>query len=206
VGTALVRDLEVYDTNGTATTVSLTFTKTAAGWDVGDGTTTAGSLTFVNGAITAGSALTVDGVDLDLTAVTGFAELTTVAVMSQDGAEAGTLESYSIAPDGTITGAFSNGATQPIARICLATFANPSGLEKVGGSTYRSSTSSGAASYSGPGSDGVGSLAAGYLEMSNVDLSQEFTNLIVAQRGFQANARIITTSDEVLEELTNLKR
>ena len=80
------------------------------------------------------------------------------------------------------------------------------GLEKAGSSQYRAGANSGAAVVGVAGSDGLGDLVSGALEMSNVDLSQEFTNLIVAQRGFQANARIITTSDEVLQELTNLKR
>jgi flagellar hook protein FlgE len=150
--------------------------------------------------------LTLGDIDLDLSAVKGFGSLATLAISAQDGRAAGTLESYSIAPDGTVTGTFSNGAIQPIAQVALASFANVAGLEKVGGSTFRASTSSGAAAYGAPGSEGVGALAAGYLEMSNVDLSQEFTNLIVAQRGFQANARMITSSDQVLEELTNLKR
>jgi flagellar hook protein FlgE len=88
----------------------------------------------------------------------------------------------------------------------LASFANPAGLEKAGGSSYRATFNSGDVQVGAPGADGLGSLSSGALEMSNVDLSQEFTNLIVAQRGFQANARIITTSDEVLQELTNLKR
>ena len=83
---------------------------------------------------------------------------------------------------------------------------NPGGLEKAGSSGYKSTFNSGNATIGTPGSGSLGSLQAGALEMSNVDLSQEFTNLIVAQRGFQANARIITTSDEVLQELTQLKR
>ena len=89
---------------------------------------------------------------------------------------------------------------------CSATFVNPSGLEKAGSSSYRASVNSGDPALGTAGSDGFGTLSGGALEMSNVDLSAEFTNLIVAQRGFQANARIITTSDEVLQELTNLKR
>jgi flagellar hook protein FlgE len=205
-GTALVRDLTVYDATGNASTVPITFTRSAAGWDVTSGATAIGSLTFANGELTSGGALTLGDIDLDLSAVKGFGSLATLAISAQDGRAAGTLESYSIAPDGTVTGTFSNGAIQPIAQVALASFANVAGLEKVGGSTFRASTSSGAAAYGAPGSEGVGALAAGYLEMSNVDLSQEFTNLIVAQRGFQANARMITSSDQVLEELTNLKR
>ena len=143
---------------------------------------------------------------VDLGAVTGYAELSTVAVSEQDGSAAGTLKSYSITGDGSIVGTFSNGATQTLGKIAMATFANPEGLEKAGGTAYRASVNSGAARMGEPGQAGFGSLVSGALEMSNVDLSQEFTNLIVAQRGFQANARIITTSDEVLQELTQLKR
>ncbi len=146
------------------------------------------------------------GIAIDLSTTTGFADLDTIAASKQDGREPGTLQSFSLSKDGTLVGSFSNGATEAIARIALATFTNPGGLEKAGGSTYRTSINSGGATLGAAGSGGIGSLMGGALEMSNVDLSQEFTNLIVAQRGFQANARIITTSDEVLQELTNLKR
>ena len=146
------------------------------------------------------------GITVDLSALTGYAGVTTVAINSQDGRTAGTLESYTLSKDGTLIGSFSNGAKESIARIALANFVNPGGLEKAGSSGYRATINSGTAEFGTPGSGGLGSLAGGALEMSNVDLSQEFTNLIVAQRGFQANARVITTSDEVLQELTNLKR
>jgi flagellar hook protein FlgE len=155
---------------------------------------------------TGGAGFAVGGIAIDLTALTGYAGVTTVAINSQDGRTAGTLESYTLSKDGTLIGSFSNGAKESIARIALANFVNPGGLEKAGSSGYRATINSGTAEYGTPGSAGLGSLAGGALEMSNVDLSQEFTNLIVAQRGFQANARIITTSDEVLQELTNLKR
>ena len=88
----------------------------------------------------------------------------------------------------------------------MATFKNTNGLEKVGNSAFRSTVNSGYAQVGQPGSAGMGSVVTGALEMSNVDLSQEFTNLIIAQRGFQANSRVITTSDEMLQELVNLKR
>jgi flagellar hook protein FlgE len=141
-----------------------------------------------------------------LTGLTGFAGLTTASITGQNGRTAGTLESFTLAKDGTLIGSFSNGAKESIARIALANFVNPGGLEKAGSSSYRVTINSGAAEFGTPGAAGLGSLSGGTLEMSNVDLSQEFTNLIVAQRGFQANARVITTSDEVLQELTNLKR
>jgi flagellar hook protein FlgE len=207
-GDTLVRDVTVYDAQGTPSTLSLTFTRTAAGWDVTEPVSGAtGSMTFTDGAQTApGLTLTAGAVTIDLRAVTGFATLSTVAVTEQNGAAAGTLKSYSITGDGSIVGTFSNGATQTLAKIAMATFANPEGLEKAGGSAYRASVNSGAPRLGSAGQAGFGSLVSGSLEMSNVDLSQEFTNLIVAQRGFQANARIITTSDEVLQELTQLKR
>jgi flagellar hook protein FlgE len=116
------------------------------------------------------------------------------------------LESYSIGPNGVVTGTFSDGETQAIARIALANFNNPGGLDKVGGSMLRPSMNSGEARVGNASADGRGTLAVGVLEMSNVDLAQEFTNMIVSQRGFQANSRVITTSDELLQELVNLKR
>ncbi|WP_372698470.1 flagellar hook-basal body complex protein [Arthrobacter sp. JSM 101049] len=116
------------------------------------------------------------------------------------------LESYTLGSDGTLTGNFSDGRQETIARIALGTVANPAGLQKAGGSGYTATANSGAVDIVSSGEQGTGAIIGGALEMSNVDLSQEFTNLIVAQRGFQANARIITTSDEVLQELANLKR
>jgi flagellar hook protein FlgE len=216
VGTVVVRDIEVFDATGAARSLSLTLTKTAAGWDVAGadpdnpagpltGTT---ALTFANGVQTSAGTMTVGagGIAIDLSAVTGSASLTTMSVTAKDGRDPGTLESYTLTPDGTLIGSFSNGASQALARVVLATFTNPGGLEKAGGSSYRATFNSGEAEIGAPGDAGYGSITSGALEMSNVDLSQEFTNLIVAQRGFQANARIITTSDEVLQELTNLKR
>ncbi|MDJ0325275.1 flagellar hook protein FlgE [Cryobacterium sp. PH31-AA6] len=210
LGSTLLRDVKIYDASGTARTLSLTFTNTGAGtWDVAgdDGSVTnTGSLTFTNGELTSGGTLLVGGITVDMNNLQGFAGLTTATVNSQNGAEAGTLSSFTLGKDGTLVGLFSNGGQASIGRIALATFANPGGLEKAGSSEYRATFNSGNAALGAPGSGGLGSLTGGALEMSNVDLSQEFTNLIVAQRGFQANARIITTSDEVLQELTNLKR
>ncbi|MCL9664522.1 flagellar hook protein FlgE [Curtobacterium albidum] len=211
VNETLNRDATVYDQYGTKHTLSLAYLRTDAGWTVrasdGQGTSAAGTITFgADGKITSGQTLQVGGITVDMTQLSGFAALNTASISSQNGHEAGSLQGYSISKDGTVVGSFSNGSSLAIGRIALATFANPAGLEKTGASGYRATANSGTASVGVPGSAGVGSLASGTLEMSNVDLSQEFTNLIVAQRGFQANARIITTSDEVLQELTNLKR
>ena len=210
VGTALMRDVQAYDGTGTARAVTLTYTRTAAGWDVAgvdpNGSTGTGSLTFASGVLTSGGSLAVGGITVDMTKLTGYAGLTSVSIANQNGRSAGALQSYTLSKDGTLVGSFSNGASQAIGRVVLATFVNPGGLEKAGSSSYRTTFNSGAAQVGAPGTGSIGSIMSGALEMSNVDLSQEFTNLIVAQRGFQANARIITTSDEVLQELTNLKR
>ncbi len=120
-----------------------------------------------------------------------------------------TLQSYSIGQDGIITGVYSDGVnsvTQQMYKIAIATFPNQGGLIAQGNNYYVESTNSGPASIGAPGSDGRGMIVPNYLEMSNVDLSQEFTDMIVTQRGFQANARIITVSDTLLQELIDLKR
>jgi flagellar hook protein FlgE len=205
-GTEVVRDVTVYDAEGTPDTLSLTFTRTAGGWTVATDGGATEDLEFTDGRLTAGGTLNAGPITIDLTALTGFAELSTVTVSGQNGRPAGTLQSYALSEDGSLVGTFSNGQTEVLARVALATFVNPTGLEKAGSSQYRPTVNSGQPAIGEAGVDGMGSLISGALEMSNVDLSQEFTNLIVAQRGFQANARIITTSDEVLQELTNLKR
>ncbi|MCX7522387.1 flagellar hook protein FlgE [Microbacterium sp. STN6] len=210
-GTALTRDIKIYDASGNASNLTLTFTKDAApaqSWTVTDeaGATVA-SLPFASGALTTPPGpINIGGVDVNMDSLTGYAGITSVSIADQDGRAAGTLDTFTLSKDGTLIGTFSNGDTEPIGRIALANFINPGGLEKAGSSEYRATVNSGTAALGSAGSDGLGQLTAGSLEMSNVDLSQEFTNLIVAQRGFQANARIITTSDEVLQELTSLKR
>lgn len=116
-------------------------------------------------------------------------------------------DSCSIGEDGTVRYTDANGNLQTAGHIGLVKFANPDGLEKAGGTLFRQTPNSGTPSaLSQPGSAGTGSLNVGALEMSNVDLSEEMTEMIVAERGFQANTRIITTSDQILQELVNLKR
>jgi flagellar hook protein FlgE len=209
-GTVLDRQVNVFDSTGNMTPLDLKFTRTAAGWNLtgrdAAGNTGTTSMAFAAGQMTSGGTMAVGRITVDLTRMTGFTGMTSAVIDSQDGHAAGTLESFSISKDGTVIGSFSNGAKQPVAQVAMAKFTNPAGLEKAGNSEYRITANSGGAVFGTAGNGGFGSIAAGSLEMSNVDLSQEFTNLIVAQRGFQANARIITTSDEVLNELTNLKR
>ncbi len=138
--------------------------------------------------------------------VTQFASETTTKPIYQNGYAMGVLESYSIAQDGTVTGSYSNGKNIPMYRIALATFANEQGLEKIGNTMFKETTNSGVANIDPAEVNGKGTIMAQYLEMSNVDLTEEFTHLIIAQRGFQANTRVITTSDQILEEVVNLKR
>ncbi|GMA88910.1 hypothetical protein GCM10025868_41600 [Angustibacter aerolatus] len=146
------------------------------------------------------------GVDVDLSQVTGYAGLSTVGIDSQDGSSAGTLQGFSIGGDGVLTGTFSNGLSRALGQIAMATFSNPAGLVREGDSGYSASTNSGLAQIGTPDSGSRGTLAGGMLEMSNVDLGQEFTNLIISQRGFQANSRIISAGDEILQDLINIKR
>ena len=148
---------------------------------------------------------------LDVSDLTGTSAGTpeassTAKIATGDGFPAAALTSWEVAADGSVTGSFSNGQTRSLGQVALATFNNQAGLEKAGGSRYAATVNSGNAVVGVAGSDGRGTLVTGALEMSNVDLAQEFTNLIVSQRGFQANSRIITSSDEMLQELVNLKR
>lgn len=138
--------------------------------------------------------------------LTGFAAPFTASAIFQDGYGMGILENIAIDPTGTITGLFSNGLSRTLAQIILADFNNKGGLRKSGHSLYTTSANSGSAIHGIAGETVAGSISSGALESSNVDIAQEFTNMITAQRGFQANARIITTSDSMLDELVNLKR
>jgi flagellar hook protein FlgE len=116
------------------------------------------------------------------------------------------MTSYSISSDGKLRATFSDNVQRDMAQLALADFNNPAGLEKVGETSFRESANSGLAQLGVSGEARRGNLIGGSVEMSNVDLAAEFTNLILAQRGFQASSRVITTSDQVLEDLVNIKR
>lgn len=210
----------VYDGAGVSHDLTITLTDDGSGGfavDVLENgssvASTAGALSFnADGSYDTGStaaqATLADGtvIDIDLSGITAYGGSKTLAVTSSNGYAAGSLQQFQISPDGTVIGIFSNGQKLNMAQIALANFNNPGGLEKMGNSTFRSSTNSGLAQIGAPGGGGRGTLIGGSLEMSNVDLAAEFTNLIIAQRGFQANSRVITTSDELLQELVNIKR
>jgi flagellar hook protein FlgE len=143
---------------------------------------------------------------VDFTDLTQFASDSNAALTKSDGYAQGFLDTYSIGQTGEINAVFTNGQNKVIGRIALAVFKNPAGLEKTSENMYQLTPNSGDAIVGVPGDGSMGSLNPGTLEMSNVDISSEFTEMITTQRGFQANSRIITTSDEMLQELVNLKR
>ncbi len=139
--------------------------------------------------------------------LTGFeSSAHTASIISQDGYGLGLLEKIAIDQVGNISGFFSNGVTRVLAQISLADFSNQAGLRKAGLSRYQASANSGEAIEGIAGSTVSGLISSGALEASSVDIAQEFTSMITAQRGFQANSRIITTSDSMLDELVNIKR
>lgn len=144
--------------------------------------------------------------DVNLSSLTQYGSESNALMRSQNGTPVGVLTSYAISQKGEVEGVFSNGKTKILGQIATSIFANPAGLVKMGGNLYRSSANSGDPQVNKPGVGGNGGLQPGALEMSNVDLGKEFTNMIVTQRGFQANSRIISTTDQMLEELVNLKR
>jgi flagellar hook protein FlgE len=124
----------------------------------------------------------------------------------QNGFPSGTLENYSIAKNGVITGIFSNGLTRSLGQIAIAKFSNPEGMNRDGGNLFLQTNNSGNPIVGVANESGMGSMNSGYLEQANVDMSGEMTDLIVTQRGFQANTKIVTTVDEMLQELINIKR
>jgi flagellar hook protein FlgE len=219
IGASVTLGVPAYDMAGNEHPMTVVLTKTSEttfAVDVSDGidgsTPSPGAISFdPSGVATIDAEPNItlaDGtvVAIDLSGVTQFGGPKTVAVTDRDGSAAGTLQQFQISADGIVTGMFSNGEKRQMAQIALANFNNPQGLEKGGGSVYRTSVNSGLPQIGTAGGGQRGSLIGGALEMSNVDLGQEFTNLIVAQRGFQANTKVISTSDEMLQDLVNLKR
>lgn len=153
------------------------------------------------------STVAIDPGSVGLTdGLTGFAGTNSASIMTQDGYGVGVLDSISIDNGGSIYGIFTNGVSRILAQIAVADFNNNQGLDKAGSTLWRSTANSGEARTGVAGETIAGSISSGALEASTVDISEEFTSMITAQRGFQANARIITTSDTLLDELVNLKR
>jgi flagellar hook protein FlgE len=138
--------------------------------------------------------------------ITQYAESSSSKAVEQDGRAMGYLETFKIDSSGVITGVFTNGTNRALAQVAVATFANQGGLEKAGDNTFRESNNSGLANIGPSGIAEKGKIVSGGLEMSNVDMADQFTDMIVTQRGFQANSRTIQTADQLLQELLSLKR
>jgi flagellar hook protein FlgE len=230
-GTTFQTNAVMYDSQGVAQKVFYNFTKTATPdtWTL-DIKAEKGATALVTGATVAFNssgvmttpaapgtlapftppAATFPGwtgpVTIDLAGLSQFGGAANLVAPEPNGYALGSLQSFQLGNDGTITGVYSNGLMQPLGKLALASFNNPSGLEKAGSSSFRVGVNSGVAMVGTAGAGGRGELVSGALEMSNVDLAEEFTGLIVAQRGFQANSRVITSSDEILQDLVNLKR
>jgi flagellar hook protein FlgE len=137
--------------------------------------------------------------------LTQLAGPNSTASIQQDGTSSGTLQNFNIGSDGTITGSFSNGKTATIGQIALASFADQQGLSHTGNNDFTPTLASGQPTVGGPGTGGLGSISGGALEQSNVDIASEFAALIVAQRSYEANARVVTTFDQVAQATIALK-
>ncbi len=218
--------INVYDSLGATHTVNIAFTHdpllnntwtwTASGADVlsGDGTLSFNNDGSYNNFTTnntlrlnvAPAATPLDITTLDFSNVTQYSADSTLIASYQDGYEAGFLNSFTVGTSGVITGIYTNGVTQSLAQVALANFVNPSGLLREGENMFAATGNSGLAQVGTAETGGRGSISPGTLEMSNVDIAQEFVDMITAQRGFQVNSRSITTSDEILQEAINLKR
>jgi flagellar hook protein FlgE len=256
-GTTFNTPVEIYDAVGASHVMTVTYTRTAAGWDyeitvdggeVSGGTAgtpfvlSAGALTFDGmgqvasitpaatppgstggGAaapfadvsfttpawMTGASASTIawDLVDTNgVVSLTGYASPSATSSKSQNGAAAGMIDSISISADGSIIATFGAGQTVAVGQLALASFNNPKGLVKLGSNRYGESQAAGIPNIGIAGTGGRGTLIGSALEQSNVDIAQEFTQMILAQRGYQANSKTITVSDELLMDTLNLKR
>lgn len=155
-------------------------------------------------ALNFGSSLKEGGTGLD--AATQFGSKSSVARHSQDGASAATLASMSFNDDGVLTAVYDNGVQRELGQVAVAKFENNEGLFKTGKNLFKETRKSGQAALGKPGADGRGEVLAKSIEQSNVDIAQEFIGLMAAQRNFQANTRTITTSDQMLQEVLNIKR
>ena len=235
-GTVVPTTTTVFDSLGVAHQVKINFTKTGAnswswaavadpadtGINVGQVAAAAGVPPVNNGILT----FSTSGIE---TASTGslsftfpdgatpttpsidFSQMTQFSGQGQptgqtDGFTSGTLVTFSVGNSGEVSGVYTNGSTQVLGQIALANFLNSAGLLRSGQNNFAPTSASGSANIGIAGTGGRGTVTTGALEMSNVDLATQFTSMITAERGFQANSRVITTSDEMLQELVNLKR
>ncbi len=224
--------IQVFDSQGTDHSLSLTFQKVSANnWNLtasipaADGTIVSGAvqgIAFNNDGslrlVTGGAQMTFQftgistpqtislnfGTPNGFNGLTQFGSPSSAAAVNQDGSAAGFLASVSVGKDGIVTGIFSNGKNLPLAQLAIANFSNPAGLNREGNNDFSQGTQSGVPQLGSGLSGGRGTVLQGSLEQSNVDVAQEFTNLIIAQRSFEANARAVTITDQVLQSLTQI--
>lgn len=225
---AVSTSVAVYDSLGQLHTLTLTFEKTDVDtwtWTVSESDDQIDSLTPATGTIdfNSGGGYSVNNaaveiaidynngatdvtVMFDFDAVTQLSGSSGVTPVSQDGVSAGTLVAFSFSDYGEVLGLFSNGLSRTLGQISLASFSNPGGLLRMGRNLFSTAANSGLAQIGLAGQGDRGMVSAGFLEMSNVDMAREFTDMIIAQRGFQANSRVVSVSDDILQEVVNLKR
>jgi flagellar hook protein FlgE len=226
---------QIYDSLGNAHNIQIYFTKTGAqawdwhammdGSDVQGGTagtpvlygngslefdnngqlTSAMPANFYTGAITFANGLAASATTIDLAGSTQYGSPSAIQSVSQDGYASGYLSGVVIDSNGTITGNYTNGVTQNIAQLVLADFVNLYGLARQGSQLYMATSESGDPLYDQAGLGGMGSVASGMLEEANVDLAAEFIKMMISQRGFQANSKVITTTDEMMASLIAIK-
>ena len=225
----------IYDSLGQSHQIQTFFTKTAAqtwewnavidGTDVQGGTpgvyqlygtgsigfdnsgiiTTAMPVNFYTGALTFENGITPPGTTIDFTGTTQFGSPSVIERLNQDGFAAGMVSGIGIDEEGNIVANYTNGIRKNIARFALADFPNLNGLLRKGGSLYQVTTNSGDPLYNKPGEGGMGKISSSMLEESNVDMAAEFIKMIIIQRGYQVNTKVITTTDDMLAQLMNIR-
>jgi flagellar hook protein FlgE len=225
----------VYDTLGQGHNIQIYFTKTAAqtwswnatidGADVSGGTpgtpvlygtgtlafdatgvlTTAMPMTFSPGTLTYANNIAATASTIDFGGTTQYGSASSVQSINQDGYAAGIISGITINSEGTIVGSYTNGAIKNIAQLALAHFPNLNGLERKGSMLYEASPTSGEPLYNRPGVGVMGNISSGMLEESNIDLAAEFIKMIITQRGYQANSKVISTTDEMFAQLLSIK-
>jgi flagellar hook protein FlgE len=219
VGATVPVTMSAYDSLGNTIPVTVTMTRTGNNTWTWATNGSSGTLTFdATGHLptgTTGGPVTIPGgagannltVTFDFTNVTQLSAPNSATTTANNGLPTGSITDISISPnDGKVNLVYSNGLTEQIAQVAVARFSNPAGLNRVGHTMFQIGFNSGDPQIGAANTGGRGPVAAGYLESSNVDMAQEFTNMILAERGFQASSRVITTSDEIIQELVNLKR
>nr|WP_320133704.1 flagellar hook protein FlgE [uncultured Holophaga sp.] len=229
-GDTFVAPITIYDSLGASHNLTATYTKTATTgqWTLGlatddssavvtPATTTlqfnsAGQMTSPTGSLSIGITGWSDGAAASTISwtpasdITSYATDSAVTTTTQDGMGGGNITSVTVDQNGKIIGAFTNGQTLALAQVSLASFNNQEGLSKVGNNTWAETLASGTPAIGVANQAGRGQVLGSQLELSNVDVASQFTQLIVNQRGYQANSRVVTTTDELLQETLNLKR